>query len=231
MTLKLLQTAILGAATLCVAWNGNVAKADTITASLYSALPPSGTTPTVIDLSGISSPSQSTMAGTGYSIAFSGVGANEGVVQGSLGGAYAVPVGGVIGSSPEYLTGGFGSALTTNIGNSGNYLSTGVGTITITFSTPQDSLALLWGSIDAGNSLKLNDAGGFVITGAAVQAEAAGFVTNGFQGPGGSAYVVVNTSTPFTTVTATSNVVSFEFAVSRQLLLPSSSRLRPSQQV
>ena len=66
---------------------------------------------------------------------------------------------------------------------------------------------------------------------AAVQAAAAGFVTNGFQGPGGSAYVVVNTSTPFTTVTATSNVVSFEFAVSRQLLLPSSSRLRPSQQV
>jgi hypothetical protein len=193
--------------------SGSAANADTITASLFSALPPSGTVPTVINLSGIIPPSQSPIAGAGYSVAFSGVGGNEGVVQGTNLPAHAVPVAGVIGgTTPEYLTGGFGSGLTTNIADSGNYLSTGFGTITITFSSPQNSLALLWGSIDSGNSLTFNDAASFVVSGSAVQAAAAGFVANGFQGPGGSAYVVVNTDTPFTTVTAASSVISFEFA-------------------
>jgi len=96
--------------------------------------------------------------------------------------------------------------------DSGNYLSTGLGRITITFNSPQSSLALLWGSIDTGNSLVFNDAAAFVLTGTAVQAAAAGFVGNGFQGPGGSAYVVINTNTSFTTVTAVSSQISFEFA-------------------
>ena len=121
-------------------------------------------------------------------------------------------MGGVTGGLAEYLTGGFGSSLSTNIGASGNYLSTGLGgTITINFVLPQTSFALLWGSIDGGNLLRFNDASNFNVTGTAVQAAAAGFVGSGFQGPGGSAYVVVNTDTPFTTVTATSSVISFEF--------------------
>jgi hypothetical protein len=110
------------------------------------------------------------------------------------------------------MTGPFGSSQTTDVGASANYLSTGTGTITISFVSPVTSFALLWGSIDTGNSLSFNDASSLLVTGAAVQAAAAGFVSNGFQGPGGSAYVVVNTDTPFTTVTATSSVVSFEFA-------------------
>jgi hypothetical protein len=185
-------------------------KADTIAASLFS--PPLGTDPTLIDLSGITPPSQAPVTGTGYSIAFTGAGAGEGVVKGSIAAVRAVPVAGVTAGNPEYLTGGFGSALTTNIDSSGNYLSTGTGTITITFSTPETALALLWGSIDTGNSLTLNDAGNFAITGTDVQNAAAGFVGNGFQGPGGSAYVIVNTSTPFTTVTVSSSVVSLELA-------------------
>jgi hypothetical protein len=60
--------------------------------------------------------------------------------------------------------------------------------------------------------LTFNDAARFVVTGSEVQTAAAGFVSNGFQGPGGSAYVVVDTSTPFTTVTAASTQISFEFA-------------------
>ena len=76
---------------------------------------------------------------------------------------------------------------------------------------PQTSFALLWGSIDGGNLLRFNDASNFNVTGTAVQAAATGFVSNGFQGPGGSAYVVVNTDTPFTTVTASSSDISFEF--------------------
>jgi PEP-CTERM motif len=207
-TMKIIWAALLGAAT--IALSGVVAKADTISASLFSVLAPSGSTPTVINLSGITSPSQSPVIGSGYSINFSG--GNEGIVQGSVSGSYAVPVAGEIGTTPEFLTGGFGAGLTTNIAASGNYLSTGIGTVRITFTTPQTSLALLWGSIDSGNSLTFNDTAGSVITGTEVQTVAAGFVSNGFQGPGGSAYIVVDTSTPFTTVSATSSSVSFEFA-------------------
>jgi hypothetical protein len=134
------------------------------------------------------------------------------LVQGAAGGLHAIPVAGVSGTAPTYLTGNYGSSTTTSAAASGNYFSTGTGTITFTFSTPQTSLALLWGSIDTTNSLSFNDASSFKVTGSAVQAAAAGFASNGFQGPGGSAYVVVNTTTPFTTVTATSSVVSFEFA-------------------
>jgi hypothetical protein len=97
------------------------------------------------------------------------------------------------------------------MGAAGNYLSTGAGgRITINFLVPQTSFALLWGSIDLGNFLTFNDASNFNVTGTAVQAAASGFVSNGFQGPGGSAYVVITTDTPFTTVTANSSVLSFE---------------------
>jgi hypothetical protein len=189
-----------------------VARADTIRASLFSPLAPAGITRTIIDLSPILPPSHTSVTGTGYSITFSNVGADQGIVRGALGGRHAIPVAGARGTTPEYLTGGFGAALTSNLASSGNYLSTGLGTITIRFSNPQRSLALLWGSIDRGNSLTFNDAAHFVVTGSEVQTAAAGFVSNGFQGPGGSAYVVVDTTTPFTIVRATSKQISFEFA-------------------
>jgi hypothetical protein len=131
------------------------------------------------------------------------------VVNGTVSGGHQVPVAAVNGGAPEYLTGDFGSPMTTNIAASANYFSTGLGTITITFASPQTSLAFLWGSIDIGNSLLFNDAGNFVVSGAAAQAAAAGFISNAFQG--GSAWVVVNTDTPFTTVTASSSTPSFEF--------------------
>jgi hypothetical protein len=189
----------------------DVAQADSIVASLFS--PPVGSSPVVIDLTGISTPSQTGFTTAGYSVAFSSVPSDQGVVQGALSGAEAVPVAGVNAAQmPEYLTGGYGSALTTNLAQSGNYLSTGLGEITITFTSPQKSLALLWGSIDTGNSLTLNDASHFTVTGTDVQKAAAGFVSNGFQGPGGSAYVIINSDTSFTTVMATSSTISFEFA-------------------
>ncbi|MCW6509385.1 Npun_F0296 family exosortase-dependent surface protein [Lichenifustis flavocetrariae] len=102
------------------------------------------------------------------------------------------------------------STQTTDISASGNYLSTGTGTITLTFSTPETSLALLWGSIDQGNSITFDN--GDTLTGAQVQTTTAGFVSNGFQGPGGSAYVVAVSDTPFTTVSFSSSSPSFEFA-------------------
>jgi hypothetical protein len=187
-----------------------IANASTITASLFS--PEAGLGPVVIDLTGIAAPSHGAFSGTGYSVSFA-VDAGQGVVHGAADGLYAIPVGGVSGGQPEYLTGGYGSALTPTVGLSGNYFSTGTGTITITFDQPETWFALLWGSIDTGNSLTFNNGGNavFTVTGTTVQDAASGFVGNGFQGPGGSAYVVINTSTPFTSVTASSNIVSFEF--------------------
>lgn len=195
-----------------VALGGSAARCGTITASLFSPLAPVGTTTVESNLTGITPASQNTLTTAAYTITFGGTGSAQGVVNGSLVDGHAVPVAGVTGGAPEYLTGNFGSSLTTNIAASGNYFSTGLGTITITFTSPQTSFALLWGSIDTGNSLRFNDAGNFVVSGTAVQAAAAGFISNGFQGPGGSAWVEINTDTPFTTVTASSTVPSFEFA-------------------
>ncbi len=196
-----------------VALGSSAAWCSTITASLFSPISPTGSLSVVSDLTGVRTASEDTLTTSGYSITFTGVGATQGVVNGSLGGAHAVPVAGVsVGGSAEYLTGNFGSPLTADIGAAGNYFSTGLGTITITFASPQTSFALLWGSIDTENSLRFNDAGNFVVSGATVQTAATGFVTNGFQGPGGSAWVAITTDTPFTTVTASSSVPSFEFA-------------------
>ena len=202
---------VFGTAALSVVLSLGVAEGNTIGASLFSPLAPSGSTPVVVDLTGFTAPSQSTLNGAGFSINFLGVASDQGLVQGNNG-PHAVPVAGIAGGAPEFITGGFGSSLTTNISAAGNYLSTGFGTITITFLVPQTSFALLWGSIDVGNLLQFNDASNFTVTANAVQAAASGFIGNGFQGPGGSAYVVVNTDTPFTTVTASSSVISFEFS-------------------
>lgn len=202
---------VLGLA-LAIAVSAGVANADTISASLFSPLAPTGITPTAVDLTAITAPSRSKITGAGYTVTFSVV-SGQGVVKGNAATLHAVPVAGVTGgTTPEYLTGNYGSSLTTNVADSGNYFSTGLGTITFTFSTPQTSIAVLWGSIDTGNSLTFNDTGNFKVTGSAVQTAAGQIGGNGFQGAGGSAYVVVNTTTPFTTITATSTVPSFEFA-------------------
>lgn len=181
--------------------------------SLFSPLPPAGTTTTVIGVQNVTTPSQATLSRPGYTVT-SNVAANQGIVQGSVPSTiHAVPVAGITASgAPTYLTGDFGSSQTTNPALSGNYLSTGTGTITITFASMETSLALLWGSIDASNAITFNDATNDTLTGAQVQALAVGFVSNGFQGPAGSAYVSATTSTPFTTVTLSSGVVSFEAA-------------------
>jgi hypothetical protein len=213
MISKMFRSALLVGTAVSIAAITGAAKADTITASLFSPMGPTGTTPIAIDLTGITAPSQSTLTTPDYTVTFSaGFPTDQGIVQGTDSGVHAVPVAGeTAGLAAEYMTDGFGSPLTTNIASSGNYFSTGANnTITITFTKPQKSLALLWGSIDTGNSLTLSD--GFTATGTAIQAAATGFVSNGFQGPGGSAYVVIDSATSFTTVTATSSVVSFEFA-------------------
>ena len=206
LNLGILAAGLLSATALVSSANASLIT----TASLFSPLPPVGSTTNVIDLQ--SAPLGSGFfAGNGYTISFA-VAPGQGVVQGASAGNYAIPVAGVQGTQPTYLTGNFGSSKTPNPADSGNYLSTGTGTITLTFLTPQKSLALLWGSIDTGNAITFNNASGDTLTGAEVQSIAAGFTTNGFQGPTGSAYVSTTSDTTFTTVTFSSDVVSFEAA-------------------
>jgi hypothetical protein len=182
--------------------SGVLARADSFTASLYSPTATVDTIPVV--LNGI--------GGAGYTVSFSANG-NPGVVRGAVGGAYAIPVAGVSGGQAEYYTGDFGSPLTTDPdpadpGSAGNYFSTGTGSITISFGSQQSSLGLLWGSVDNYNTLSFDN--GYVITGTAVQNAISNNFVNGYQGFGGSAYVLVDTS--FTTVTFSSTQPSFEFA-------------------
>jgi hypothetical protein len=209
--MKTSRIAVFVGTALLLAASAGLANASTITASLY--LPDAGLGPVVIDLTGITATSQAPFSGPGYSVSFA-VDSDQGVVQGALGGRYAIPVAGVInGNQAEYLTGDYGSALTPTAADSGNYFSTGTGTVTIDFNQSETWLALLWGSIDTGNQLTFKNGNNtvFTVTGTDVQNAAAGFAGNGFQGPGGSAYVLINTSTPFTSVIASSSQVSFEF--------------------
>lgn len=206
------MTKIRLVAGIALAFASPAAHAALITsANLFTPQAAGGATTTAIDLSGISTPSQSTVTRPGYSIQFT-TNADQGVVQGALAGRYAIPVAGVSGGQPTYLAGNFGSMQTTVASASGNYLSTGGAgsSIVLTFTTAQTSFALLWGSIDSGNTVTFGNAANNVLTGADIQALAAGFVNNGFQGPAGSAYVATTSDTPFNTVTLRSTTVSFE---------------------
>ena len=205
------RIAVVVGTALLLGASAGIANASTISASLFS--PDAGLGPVVINLTTITAVSQDPFSGPGYSVSFA-VNAGQGVVQGAASGVYAIPVAGVTsGNQTEYLTGGYGSALTANAADSGNYFSTGIGSITINFNQPETWLGLLWGSIDTGNQLTFMNGSTtvFTVDGTAVQNAAAGFAGNGFQGPGGSAYVLVNTSTPFTSVIASSSTVSYEF--------------------
>lgn len=186
------------------------ANADSIAVSPFEPIAPSGAKVEVIALQGVAAPSQSLLVTAGYSLTFESVADGQGVVRGALSGEYAVPVAGATShGAAQYLTGDYGSALTSEVSQSGNYLSTGgPGTITITFTSKQYSLALLWGSIDSYNSVTLNDVtGGTSYTGTDVSAAA-----NGFQGVGGSAYVILDSTEGFYQVKFTSDTPSFEFA-------------------
>ena len=188
---------------------------STFSSSTTSPIAPSGALVTEISLDGIATSSTATIVTSAYTISFDGVPSGDGVVQGTLSGVHATPVAGVSGGVPTYLTGGFASSTTTDVAQSGNYLSTGGSgaSITITFAVPQTSLALLWGSIDPNNEVTLSGGsivGSDTLLGSSV-ASSAGFVANGGQGFGGSAYVSL-TDAAFTSATFTSDVPSFEFA-------------------
>src|ERR1035438_9625447 len=134
---------------LLLAASAGIASATTISSAFLSPTLPAGYT--AINLGSIGVPFNTPISGPGYGVTFAVNDPLQGVVNGAGSLPHAVPVGGANGSQPLYLTGGFGSPLTSDIGQSGNYFSTGTGAITITFDQPQYWLVLLWGSIDVEN--------------------------------------------------------------------------------
>lgn len=121
-------------------------------------------------------------------------------VQGSLGGKYAAP----------YLSNSNG----TLFGNPQNgpdtttYLTSGIGTATLLFPGSEQYMGLLWGSVDAYNTLSFYY--GTTLIGSLTGADVTS-LANGNQGIDGTYYVNINTAAPFNRVVASSSTYAFEF--------------------
>ena len=154
-------------------------------------------------------------ANAGYAISLAGAPAGQGTVRGKAANQYAIPVAGASANLPTYLTGDYGSAQTTSAASAGSYFSTGgPGQIVFDGSRGQFGLILLWGSIDAWNSLEFQRDGVSIgtIGGRDVQDAASWLISSGDQGAAGSAYVTIASSLEFNRVIARSTNPSFEFA-------------------
>ncbi|MBL0162053.1 MAG: hypothetical protein IPP47_34110 [Bryobacterales bacterium] len=181
---------------------GSPVFADSIVASINSPYALGGTV-TAIDLTSVAVGPSPVINTAAYSVAFTpGTDPDTGVVQGSLAGKYAAPI---MGNGSPWP---------------GKYFSTGTAgnSITISFTTAQTGLAFLWGSVDTYNgvTVSFND-GAVTYTGSQVAAAAA-ILPNGGQGPGGSAYVAINSTPGFTfnNVTFASTNYALELPMSRR---------------
>jgi hypothetical protein len=130
------------------------------------------------------------------------------VVQGSSSGIDAAP----------FLSGGngtgFGSLNQPDGADTTHYLTTGStgsfagAEVTLTLPAEEKYFGLLWGSVDAYNTLQLFDGATLVgtLTGSDVTAS-----PNGDQGVNGTLYVNINSDLSFNKVVATSSQYAFEF--------------------
>lgn len=144
---------------------------------------------------------------SGIQVQFTGT---AGVVQGALSGRYAAPS----------LSGGNGAGFGAGGGDQANganatpYLTSGSTTagansaMTLILPAEVTYFGLLWGSVDAYNTLSFYDGDALLgsITGGQVTA-----LPNGDQGPGGTRYVNITSTLGFDRVVATSNGWAFEF--------------------
>ena len=129
-------------------------------------------------------------------------------VQGSVSGQYAAP----------YLSGGngfnFGSqadgADATTYLTSGSTTSNGAANVTLTLVGPTRYMGLLWGSVDAYNTLTFYTDNGTTQVGQFTGTDVTA-LANGDQGATGTFYVNINLSDSFTSVVATSSSFAFEF--------------------
>jgi hypothetical protein len=137
--------------------------------------------------------------GVGSSLLAVTFGGDGKAVQGSLSGIYAAP----------YLSGSNGAGFGNAPGvDATTYLSTGVGNVTIVLPALQTYFGLLWGSVDAYNTLSFYNGATLVdsLTGSNVIG-----LANGDQGVNGTVYVNIGFDTAFNRVVATSSQYAFEF--------------------
>lgn len=143
------------------------------------------------------------MTTTGINVTFTG--ASSMVVMGSVVGAYAAPVF----SNGNGLAFGDANGVDTT-----KYIEVGAtsSTATLSFTSSQMFLGLLWGSVDPYNTLTFfsgaNGSGANVgsLTGANLPASG----DNGNQGPTGTVYVDVNSTLAFQSIVLTSTQAAFE---------------------
>lgn len=121
----------------------------------------------------------------------------------------------VTGASGQYaapwLSGGngIGFGAQANGADTTKYISTGIGSVTLDWGSANlNYFGILWGSVDAYNSLRFYNGNTLVdtVTGTNVWAGA-----NGNQGVNGTQYVNINTSGTFNRVVAKSTSYAFEF--------------------
>jgi hypothetical protein len=116
---------------------------------------------------------------------------------------------------PPYFSGStaayFGESPTYGL-DSSQYVSIQVGgSATFSFSTPQNYLGLLWGTIDAGNSLTFYDSANNVIS-TVLGTDVPTMIVDGWWNPNTTSYVNITSMVAFSRVVATSpQQNSFEF--------------------
>lgn len=137
-------------------------------------------------------------ASGGVNVSFTGSGQ---VVNGASSGAYAAPYISNSNGAP------FGDS-TVSGPDTTNYVSTGNASATLSFSGMQHYLGMLWGSVDAYNSLEffMGATSVGLLTGADIVASA-----NGDQGALGTYYANITSTLGFDRVVASSSGYAFEF--------------------
>jgi len=191
----------LGALVAAMAFAGSSARADLIITSVVGGSPTGANYANFDDLAlgtsggltNVVGPTSSTL-----SVAFTGDGQ---AVVGAASGLYAAPFLSVNNATDFGNSPAFGA-------DQSIYLTTGKGSVELSFSTHQDYLGILWGSVDGYNSLEFFDGltSVGVLTGSDVSMSA-----NGDQGVNGTYYVNIDSTVLFNRVVASSTGYAFEF--------------------
>jgi hypothetical protein len=140
------------------------------------------------------------VTGNGITVSFSGPGAAA-VALPDVSGQYAAP----------FISDSNGTSfgdLQASGADQTEYLATGIGEVTLQLDGYNQYFGLLWGSVDAVNTLSFYDGATllFTFTGHDVDG-----LANGDQGAAGTLYVNINSDTPFNKVVASSSAYAFEF--------------------
>jgi hypothetical protein len=176
-----------------------VATAGSASAGIISVASSVGGAPTGVIKDNLNAIPLGNGGGTGSSGVVVSFDTDGQAVVGTVGGQYAAP----------FLSGLNGAGFGNLAGvDTTTYLTTGLGKVKLAMPGPELYFGLLWGSVDAYNTLSFYNGTTVVgsLTGAAVAA-----IPNGDEGMNGTRYVNIGFDTPFNNVVASSSQYAFEF--------------------